>query len=303
MIGRPSWWRRRGPVALLLLPLGLLYAILDSLARCLSRPQRAELPLICVGNLTAGGAGKTPVAQAIAQVVLNQGYRPAIISRGYGGAQENQRVDLNIHGAKDVGDEPLLHAQICPTYVGADRLISISAAKADGADLALMDDGLQHHRVVKDLVIEVRNAADGLGNGFPLPAGPLRQWFGLGQRQVDLTILVGRDAIIETTLPKGLVPGTRVTAFCGIADPIKFQRVLEGLDLKVTKFTAFPDHHVFSQGELSALSSDVQDGIVVTTQKDWVRLPKGLQAQVLAVPYGVRLQDPERIVAAIKAVL
>lgn len=291
---KPSWWRRRGPIALLLLPIGTIYAVLDAFLRAWATPKEAPLPLICIGNLTVGGAGKTPVTQALAKLLLEKGQSPAILSRGFGRKDTVAlRVSPETHSAEEVGDEPLLHARVCPTYVGADRLETATLAAADGATVLLLDDGLQHHKVAKDLAIEVRNAADGLGNGWPLPAGPLRQWFGLGQRSVDVTILIGKDALIEASVPEDLGQDRPIAAFCGIADPSKFQDTLKGLGLSPTLFQAFGDHHAFTEAELTALRELSIGHALVTTEKDWVRLSSDLQAITHAVPYGVRLSDPE----------
>ena len=293
---RPPWWQRRGLRAILLLPFGLLYAVLDVVVRLVQRPALPPAPVIAIGNLTAGGAGKTPIAQAIAHLCLAKGRRPAILSRGYGRqAKAPLRVDVSRHSAQDVGDEPLLHGRICPTYVGRDRLEIAHLAVEDGADALLLDDGLHHHRLAKSLTIEVRNQADGLGNGWPLPAGPLRQWFGLGAGSVDLLLIVGQDALIEAQVPEGLAAGQPLAAFCGIADPEKFWATLADLGLQPATRQAFPDHHAFSEAELAALRLLVQDHGVVTTQKDWVRLPPDLQHQIKAVPYSLRLKDPEAL--------
>ena len=290
---RPSWWYRRGPLAILLLPLGLIYAGLDALLRWFARPQRAPLPLICVGNLTVGGAGKTPVTQALARLLQQRGQAPAILSRGFGRTETAAlRVQPQIHSAAQVGDEPLLHADLCPTYVGADRLETAALAAAGGATVLLLDDGLQYHRLVKDLALEVRTDEGWHGNDWPLPAGPLRQWFGLGTRSVDLTLVIGKDALPQVTIPQDADLSRPIAAFCGIADPAKFQTSLADLGLVPVWFRAFGDHHRFSKGELQELRQRAAGHTLITTQKDWVRLPADLQDRAHALAYAVRLVDP-----------
>ena len=297
-IGRPAWWARRGPLAWLLLPLGLLYALLDALNRALTQARRAALPTLCIGNFTAGGAGKTPVTLALARLLVAEGWQVALVSRGYG-AQIKASVQVAGQAAHGVGDEPLLLARVAPTFVGPDRHASIALAKAQGAEVILLDDGLQHHRLIPDGRIEVRHVGDGLGNGFPLPAGPLRQWFGLAK--ADMQIVVGRDAHGHASLPAGVRAGDRVRAFCGIADPDKFWATLAGLGLEIVEAQAFPDHHAFDAGDLSQLRAMAAMGPTLTTEKDWVRLPEDLQAQVRFVPYAVALSAPT--LAAFKALL
>ena len=279
-----------------LLPFGLLYAVLDVLNRRLTKAKRAVLPTICIGNFTVGGAGKTPVTIALAKLLQAKGKNVAIVSRGFGAKlEQSTRVDLVKHKAVQVGDEPLLLALAAPTFVGPDRHASIELAKAKGADLILLDDGLQHHKLIPDVRVEVRNQADGLGNGFPLPAGPLRQWFGLGL--ADVRIVVGRDALIQTSLPKGLAAGDKVKAFCGIADPKKFWKTLEVLGLELGHTRAFADHHAFNHDELNELRAMSRP--LVTTEKDWVRLPQDLRETVLFIPYAVEFTDPEGLLRAI----
>ena len=295
--GRPFWWQTRSLIAWALLPLGLVYAGLDLVNRLMHRARAAPVPVICVGNLTVGGAGKTPVTQALARLLIDRGLQPAIVSRGYGRrSRAALRVDPATHTWQDVGDEPLLHARLCPTYVAADRWTAATQAAQAGAHVVLMDDGLQHYRLAKDLVIEVRPARDGLGNGFPLPAGPLRQWFGLGQGAVDLRLTIGKDAQIEAALPPDWPADDRpIGAFCGIADPAKFQATLAALGLALDWFQAFPDHHAFTPSELAHLHAQAQTHRLLTTEKDWVRLPSELQTEVQVVSYTVWLVDAERI--------
>ncbi len=303
--GQPFWWQRRDLIAGALLPLGVAYAVLDLLNRLVCRARTVPVPVVCVGNLTVGGAGKTPITQALARLLIARGIKPAIVSRGYGRRSHVAlRVDPGAHTWQDVGDEPLLHARLCPTYVAADRWTAARQAAQAGAQVVLMDDGLQHYGLVKDLAIEVRQARDGLGNGFPLPAGPLRQWFGLGQGLVDLRLIVGEDAEIEAALPPDWPANDRpIGAFCGIASPTRFQAILADLGLELDWFQAFRDHHAFTTADLRKLSANAQTHRVLTTEKDWVRLPSDLQDQVYAVRYVVKLVDAEGIWKSLKETL
>ena len=297
-MNRPKWWNERGMRSMALLPAGLVYACIDAINRAVISPKTASRPVICIGNLTAGGAGKTPVTQALAKIFIVQGYRPAILSRGYGRlSNECLRVDPSIHSWEEVGDEPLLHADICPTYVAANRLKAAELAVNDGADFLLLDDGLQHHKLLKDISIEVRHHEDGLGNGYPIPAGPLRQWFGLGSRSVDICFEVGREVAIKAELPPGWKQVRPVGAFCGIADPNKFSLTLRELGVVVDWFEGFADHHPFSKMELDIIEESSKTHDLLTTKKDWVRLPENLQRVVSPISYGVRFRDPQLILS------
>src|SRR5689334_4786612 len=263
----PEFWRRGAdhPLARAAAPLALAYRAGAALRAALARPAPPPIPVLCVGGLTVGGAGKTPAVLALARLLLDEGRTVQLVSRGYGGRLAGPlRVDPARHDAAMVGDEPLLLAAAAPCWVARDRAAGVRAAAAAGAALALLDDGFQNPGIAKTWSLLVIDGEDGFGNGRVLPAGPLREPPQRGLARADAVLLIGEDRIgIATRLPPDkpllradLVPllpsalaGRRVLAFAGIARPAKFFAALERLPLELVERTGFPDHHPSSTAE------------------------------------------------------
>lgn len=291
----PAFWQRAPSLAAnLLRPAGFVYGAVA--ARRMRRAgERAGVPVICVGNFTAGGAGKTPTALAIAQMLTEAGERPVFLTRGYGGRLHGPvRVDPARHGALDVGDEPLLLVRIAPAIVARDRPAGARLAVAEGASVIVMDDGLQNPSLAKDLRIAVVDGETGVGNGLCLPAGPLRAPLSAQWPRIDGAIVIGAgaggEAVARETLRAGkplirarLEPdpaaaaglrGRRVLAFAGIGRPAKFFATLAACGAEIAARQAFPDHHSFTAPEMAALVARAEaDGLaLVTTEKDFARI-------------------------------
>ena len=289
---RPEFWDtpKRGWQTYLLSPAAALYG-LGRMAHvaCVSSG-RVPVPMICVGNVTAGGAGKTPVALDLGARLQRRGHVTHFLSRGYGGRLPGPvRVMPNDHAAADVGDEPLLLAEVAPTWVAADRLAGARRAASEGAEVIVMDDGFQNPRLVKDLSLLVFDGAAGLGNGALLPAGPLRETLDGALRRAQAAVLMGEDHhhLIErigshlpvfqaSVIPNRPAPGNmdRVVAFAGIARPRKFFDTLEAAGYQIADTASFPDHHPYSDTDLADLRTRAArlDAGLITTQKDLVRL-------------------------------
>jgi tetraacyldisaccharide 4'-kinase len=291
------WWTRPGWRALALSPLAAAYG---AAARWrLDHGERAEagLPVLCVGNFTVGGGGKTPTALALGRAALTMGLRPGFLSRGHGGALAGPLlVDLARHDAGGVGDEPMLLARLAPTAIAVDRKRGAELLRREArCDLVIMDDGFQSARLRFDQAILVVDAGRGLGNARVVPAGPLRAPLVDQIRCADAVLVIGRgsagDAAIRSAAKGGkpvyeaqLAPrhaatfaGRRLLAFAGIADPGKFYRSLEALGADVVATEDFPDHHAFTPAERDALAAraDREGLLLVTTRKDAVRLKAG----------------------------
>ncbi len=311
----PGFWSRPpeapGVLAGLLAPASLVWRLGGWLRRIRTTPWHAPVPVIVVGNLTAGGAGKTPLVRALAARLADQGHPPTILSRGHGGRRAGpHRVDPARDTAADVGDEPLLLAQSHPVWIARDRAAGARAAVAAGAGLLLLDDGAQNPSLAKSLTLLAVDAEAGFGNGRVIPAGPLREPVREGLARADAAVLIGPDAARATlraswpelaripTLgariapaPTGLdLEGLPVVAFAGIGRPEKAFATLRdlGADLRATH--PFPDHYTYPDAVLRRLVAEArgQGALLVTTEKDAVRLAPAWRREVLAVP--VRLE-------------
>lgn len=255
--------------------------------------------MICVGNFTAGGAGKTPLAIAVAEQLKGLGHQPAFLSRGYGGRIAGPHsVNTKSDFARDVGDEPLLLARHAPTVIAHDKVSGAKAIEATSADVIVMDDGLQNPNLSKDLTLAVVDGERGVGNGQVIPAGPLRAPLAFQLGLTDAIVLMladlrspsapACDALLAAydgpVLDAALIPRENADwlqerpclAFCGIAHPEKFFASLRRLGAGVIDTVAFPDHHMFGDDEARALLQRAEQtgAQLVTTEKDWVRLAR-----------------------------
>lgn len=293
----------------LLWPFSLLFNLGARLKKALTKPKKVPVSIICVGNLTAGGSGKTPIVKALAMHLTQQGEKVAILSRGYG-RQNNVPLLVDAsHSYRDVGDEPLeiFQAGVAAyVLVGADRLALAGRAASLGATIAIMDDGFSHHRLSKDIHILVTDAKVGLGNKLCLPAGPLREPLSaLGRADMVVRVagsgFTGQKAGVDTQAPvidiqtitslPQVLSGLDLFAFCGLGLPDKFFASVKaagqkmGCEVKQTK--AFPDHHPYSQKDLQGLKdiSMPNKYKLVTTYKDFLRLPQwqGVHVATLSV--------------------
>ena len=310
----PAFWSARTPLSTLLLPLGALYAAAGRLRRLVVTPRDAPVPVICIGNLVAGGAGKTPVAIAVARRLAARGAAVHILSRGYGGRLSGPvRIAPGEHDAAAVGDEPLLLAETAPCWVARDRTTGAFAAAAAGAEVIVMDDGHQNPGLRKTLSIVVVDGATGFGNGRIIPAGPLRESVAGGLGRADAVVLMGEDrAGVADTLPAGLpvlhakleptedsraLAGETVYAFAGIGRPAKFRTTLEDLGCTIAGWRAFPDHHPYSEPEIGAIlvAAEATGATPVTTEKDQVRVPPALRDSVVTVAVEAVFDQPDQL--------
>lgn len=301
----PRWnWR-----ACLLAPAAAVYGLGRMTHAMAMKSGRAPAPVVCVGNVAVGGAGKTPVALDLGNRLRNRGRAVHFLSRGYGGRLYGPaRVEPDRHAAADVGDEPLLLARVAPTWVAADRLSGARRAAAEGAEVIIMDDGFQNPRLIKDLSVLVFDGAAGLGNGALLPAGPMRETLGAACRRAQAAIVIGDDrhgltARIGARLPlfhAAAVPDRpapdgpdRVLAFAGIARPEKFFKTLETAGYGLADARAFPDHHSYSSDDLADLRGRAAqlDARLITTEKDLVRLTGPDRDGVTALGISLQWRD------------
>ena len=317
----PEFWDAPpGLAAGLLAPLGIAWDAASRLRRAVARPYRAPLPVVCVGNLVAGGSGKTPVVLSLAAMAAAVGVALHVVTRGYGGRLAGPiRVDPVEHDAAAVGDEALLLAAVAPCWVARDRAAGVRAAAAAGARAVLLDDGFQNPAIEKDLSLVVIDAEYGFGNGRVMPAGPLREPPSVGLARADAVVLVGDGdpppavrASRRTVLRAWLEPvsadsfsGARVVAFAGIGRPAKFFASLRGAGAEVVSAHPFPDHHRYAEGELFRLrrAAEVGGARLVTTAKDWARLPPFWRRGMEVLTVEIRWQDPTAVTDLLFAAL
>jgi tetraacyldisaccharide 4'-kinase len=301
------WYRPAGIASTALLPVSALWRAAAWVKRNAARPVRLGIPVICVGNLTVGGTGKTPIVQTIAEMLLRRKQRVHIVTRGYGGSFAGPiRVDPTRHSAEDVGDEALLLAATLPVWVARHRSAGARAAEAEGAQVIVLDDGHQNFTLHHDLSFVVVDAERGFGNGCVVPAGPLREAIGAGLARADALILIGKGDIVYRgpKLRARLEPvggealaGTRALAFAGIGRPEKFFETLRTIGVDLVETVSYPDHYAYDASDIAHMArrAALKGAMLVTTQKDWVRLEPPYRHNVACLMVRAEFDDPRAI--------
>lgn len=314
MMQEPWFWRAQGAranaVAAILSPLSALYDAARRARNAVTRTEQPPVPVICIGNATLGGTGKTPFALMLAPLLAARGHRPFFLTRGFGGRLPGPlAVDPSVHSASEVGDEPLLLARVSPTIVARDRPAGARLASELGADMIVMDDGFQNPAIAKTFSILLLDGADPGGRLFP--AGPYREPLKDALTRADAVVSIsdGAPAPLNSGKPsfsghfasevEGA--GTRVVAFCGIARPERFFAALRARRFAIAEERCFPDHHRFRAAEIEALRrlAEARNAQLITTAKDFVRLTPDLRDGVSVFPVALRIDDPDRLVGLV----
>ena len=300
MLKAPKFWYQNKDTiySRSLYPLSLLFRLGTQIRNLLSKTNKSPLPIICIGNIVIGGAGKTPVALKIGKILIKSGYKPHFISKGYAGILKKNTLVESWHSPKSVGDEPLLLSEVAPTWIGLNRNISIKYANKKGSDCIIMDDGFQNPTIHKDFSIIVINSSQKFGNKRVIPSGPLRESIKRGMSRTNLVIVIGdKTPDLEKFIPSHIpiiqakfrinnenkiFKGQKITAFAGIAYPEKFFNSLQEQGAKIVRKITYPDHHIFDENDLLSLAeiANKTQSILVSTQKDFVRIPKAYRSLV-----------------------
>ena len=324
------WWRKAGVRATLLAPLAAGYGAVAA-GRMSKAGTRAGIPVLCVGNFTLGGAGKTPATMAIAKMLTEAGERVFCLSRGYGGSHAGPKlVDAHADTADQVGDEALLLARAAPTIIARDRVMGAALARAKGASVVAMDDGLQNGSIAKDFTLAVVDGRRGIGNGCVFPAGPLRAPLAAQLARVNALLVVGEESgareIVAAAKSRGLpvlhgrlVPDPaavtalkphKVLAFAGIGDPDKFFATLATAGIAIAAKKSFPDHHRFTAEEAAELVMDCEHEslTLLTTEKDHARMSgdpalAALSARAQVLPVTMAVEESNELRKLVMAAL
>lgn len=317
----PGFWNKEGSaLPRLLSPFSRLFAAATE--RRMAQPGwRAPVPVICCGNATVGGAGKTTLALDIGRRLSARGVAVHFLLRGYGGKAKGNRRVIPGDTAAIVGDEALLLNEVAPTWIGGDRAASARAAVAQGARILVMDDGLQNPTLERDLALLIVDGATGFGNGLVVPAGPLREPVAAAAERCHAAVMMGEDKthvidqipvhlpILRARLRPGpemtALAGRRVIAFAGIANPDKFFDSLTEAGALLVGRAGFADHHPYTPGEVDYLLDQAKqlDAVVATTPKDAVRLPPDLRRRVLITGVDLEWVRPQQIEAMLTDLL
>jgi tetraacyldisaccharide 4'-kinase len=313
----PPWWfSGRMPLAAWgLWPVSFIYGNIVEARFAMAAPYRSKLPVICVGNFTMGGAGKTPVALRLADLLAETGRKPAFLSRGYGGQEPGPRaVDSNNDTAEAVGDEPLLLARTATTVISRKRPAGAQLLEKLGAGMIIMDDGFQNPSLRKDFSLLVVDAGAGIGSGRVFPLGPLRAPLAFQAGKADAILVLGSGDSCDLTAKFTAIPvfraaiapaptahlaGRRFVAFCGIGRPAKFFATLRDAGLQIIQEVGFPDHHPYTEAEARRLLDLAREkgAELITTEKDHVRLARkagvfeDLYHAAATLPITVRFAD------------
>lgn len=311
----PRFWKNKNLISTILLPLGWIYSGLTAARLKFKKSGKVKIPVICLGNITAGGSGKTPTAVTLAKLLQQEGYSPYFVSRGYGGTLSDIILTQDsAYTAAETGDEPLILCRTAPVSINPNRYQAALKAQKQGADIIIMDDGFQNPSLKKDISILIIDGGFGFGNKRPLPAGPLRENLPSGLRRADAALIIGEDKTDSAKDIKGLpifrgkikeikpqIKPARVIAFAGIGRPEKFYQSLENCGMNIISRHDFPDHHFYTENELQTLLKEAQDkeAELYTTAKDIVKIPLPLRPKFKVLEIEIEIEKEQEFMSFI----
>lgn len=315
----PKFWKDKNIISFISYPLSIIYGFFRKLHVCYSREYKAEdLKIICIGNLTAGGSGKTPLALKIGEILKSKKKNFAFLSKGYKGKIKTfTEVDIDTHSYLDVGDEPLLLAKIADTFICKNRKLAIKTLSKDYKyDIIIMDDGFQNPSIYKDKNIIVIDGEYGLGNRMLLPSGPLRENVSSSIKKINFVVIVGQDKQHleenfinnEIKVLRAYIKETKVSkndkkyiAFCGLGRCEKFFNSLKKTNYNIIKEISFEDHHKYTEEELNEIISEAEkeNSRIITTSKDWVKLPNEYKKKIEVLDVVIEFYNNDEFVELI----
>ena len=320
MLKTPKFWTQKNSISIALLPISLLYFLGFLLVHFFTKPVKISKKVICVGNLIAGGSGKTPTAIALGKIMHEIGIDFAYLSRGYmGDGSTFLMLGKDNNKAEQVGDEPLLLTETSTTFVAKNRLFGARQIERMNKFKAIvLDDGMQNNSLHRDFTILVIDGKIGFGNGFMIPAGPMREPIYTGLRKTDLIVLIGdaKEELLEKLptekivkakiLPTNLEAfrGKKLIAFCGLAYPQKFFSLLTEHNLEVLETHIFPDHYSYQKNDIEKMQKIAveKNAVLVTTKKDWIKFSPSFRKEISYLNIELEFQDGEQVKLAIKKI-
>ena len=327
MIPQPKFWKNRNFISNILLPLSFFYILISSFKNYFEKKFQSKLTIICVGNLTIGGSGKTPTVIYIAELLKTINYNVTILLKGYGGALKGPLRVTQKNTSSDVGDEALLHSRINETWISNIRSKGVQLIEGVDKDnnLIIMDDGLQNNSVEKDINIAVFDGEEGIGNGRVIPSGPMRENLKFGLKKIQIVLIIGEDKsninnLIKLTNNKIKIfyatfepdikiiknfKNKKIIAFAGIGFPNKFYHLLKKMNFNVLETKDFPDHHMYKKNELNLLvhKSKLLNATLVTTEKDYVKIDEmedEIKRNISPFPVKLKIQKEEIFIKELK---
>ena len=303
-------------INILLIPLSCLYLLIHYLHyNFFQRPRKFNSKIICVGNSTVGGAGKTPFVIKLCLLLKNQNKKVAIVAKGYKGSllKNNSaiKVDKSRHNAAETGDEALLLAEYATTYIANERKLAVAAAEKDGAEIIIMDDGLQNNKVKKDLSILIQ--LNSLKNHLPLPAGPMRELLFSVLYKADIIVTDDAKAAYLKSFPRKLIIEQKQTIsnaknlnqqyvlLCGIARPERVEAKLAEHNINIKEKFFFPDHYLFTEHELNKVYKIAKAAKckIITTTKDFIRIPDKFHKKTDVIQLDLAITSEEKLLKKI----
>jgi tetraacyldisaccharide 4'-kinase len=323
MLKAPKFWYNKHDTIYsgILYPFSLLFRFGTKLRNFFSIVKPSPIPTICIGNIVVGGAGKTPVSMKIGNLLIKAGYNPHFISKGYTGVIKDSTKVQPWHSPVSVGDESLLLSKIASTWIGINRTKSSYLAKKNGADCLIMDDGFQNPSIGKDFSIVVIDGEQEFGNKRVIPSGPLRESILRGLSRTNAIIVIGKisnnlKTIIPSKIPifnakfdikknNKIYKGKNITAFAGLAYPDKFFKTLKANGARIEKEITYPDHHIYNENDLLSLaeSANKTKSILVTTMKDFVRIPKSYRPLINILDGEIIFENESMLVEMLSNIL